>query len=77
MILATITIALVAGGTGAIPGIPRAYLGTSEVIVTIMMNYIVLYVAMPGLSLPKEIMQYHPSIREGAMRLIRHRGLLS
>ena len=28
----------------AIPGILRAYLGTSEVIVTIMMNYIVLYV---------------------------------
>ena len=32
---------------GAIPGILRAYLGTSEVIVTIMMNYIVLYVEMP------------------------------
>ena len=29
----------------AIPGILRAYLGTSEVIVTIMMNYIILYVA--------------------------------
>ena len=45
MILATIVIALIAGGiVGAIPGILRAYLGTSEVIVTIMMNYIVLYV---------------------------------
>ena len=37
---------MVAGGiAGAIPGILRAYLGTSEVIVTIMMNYIILYVA--------------------------------
>ena len=36
MILATIVIALIAGGIiGAIPGILRAYLGTSEVIVTI------------------------------------------
>lgn len=44
-LLATVVIALVAGGIiGAIPGILRAYLGTSEVIVTIMMNYIVLYV---------------------------------
>ena len=43
MILATIVIALIAGGiVGAIPGILRAYLGTSEVIVTIMMNYICL-----------------------------------
>ena len=37
----TVIIALIAGGiVGAIPGILRAYLGTSEVIVTIMMNYI-------------------------------------
>ena len=44
----TVIIALIAGGiVGAIPGILRAYLGTSEVIVTIMMNYIVLYVEMP------------------------------
>lgn len=44
MILCTIVIAAVAGGiAGAIPGILRAYLGTSEVIVTIMMNYIILY----------------------------------
>ena len=42
MILATIVIARLLGGiVGAIPGILRAYLGTSEVIVTIMMNYIV------------------------------------
>lgn len=35
---------MLAGGiAGAIPGILRAYLGTSEVIVTIMMNYILLY----------------------------------
>ena len=59
MILATIVIALVAGGiVGAIPGILRAYLGTSEVIVTIMMNYIVLYVGNAFIhSFPKEIMQ--------------------
>ena len=45
-IICTVIIGLVAGGiAGAIPGILRAYLGTSEVIVTIMMNYIILYVA--------------------------------
>ena len=45
MILATVIIGVVAGGlVGAIPGFLRAYFGTSEVIVTIMVNYIVLYV---------------------------------
>ncbi|MGT2911836.1 ABC transporter permease [Streptococcus cameli] len=40
----TIVVACVAGGfAGAIPGALRAYLGTSEVIVTIMLNYIILY----------------------------------
>lgn len=35
---------LVAGGiTSATPGILRAFLGTSEVVVTIMMNYTILY----------------------------------
>ncbi|MFW5457559.1 ABC transporter permease [Streptococcus hyovaginalis] len=44
MIIMTIIIAILAGGiAGAIPGILRAYLGTSEVIVTIMMNYIILF----------------------------------
>lgn len=44
LLFATIVIGLVAGGlVGAIPGILRAFLGTSEVIVTIMMNYIILY----------------------------------
>lgn len=44
MIVMTILIGILAGGiVGAIPGLLRAYLGTSEVIVTIMMNYIVLY----------------------------------
>ena len=43
---------------GAIPGILRAYLGTSEVIVTIMMNYIVLYVGNAFIhAFPKDIMQ--------------------
>ena len=43
-IVCTVIIGLVAGGiTGAVPGILRAFLGTSEVIVTIMMNYIILY----------------------------------
>lgn len=46
MIICTVIIGLVAGAVvGAIPGILRAYLGTSEVIVTIMMNYIVLYIS--------------------------------
>lgn len=45
MILMTVIIGLVVGGlVGAIPGILKAYLGTSEVIVTIMMNYIILYI---------------------------------
>ena len=44
MIPITVLIAAIAGGfIGAIPGFLRAYLGTSEVIITIMMNYIVLY----------------------------------
>lgn len=44
MLILTVIIAAVAGGViGAIPGFLRAYLGTSEVIVTIMMNYIVLF----------------------------------
>jgi len=59
LILATVVIALVAGGiVGAIPGFLRAYLGTSEVIVTIMMNYIVLYTSNAFIhSFPKDIMQ--------------------
>ncbi|GAB6647575.1 ABC transporter permease [Streptococcus uberis] len=45
LILCTVIIGMVAGGiAGAIPGILRAFLGTSEVIVTIMMNYIILYI---------------------------------
>lgn len=44
LILITVFLAMLAGGVaGAIPGFLRAYLGTSEVIVTIMMNYIILY----------------------------------
>lgn len=44
LLLCTVLIGMLAGGiAGAIPGILRAYLGTSEVIVTIMMNYIILY----------------------------------
>ncbi|MGT2828551.1 ABC transporter permease [Streptococcus hillyeri] len=44
LVLATVVIAMIAGGlAGAIPGFLRAFLGTSEVIVTIMMNYILLY----------------------------------
>lgn len=43
-VICTVAVGLIAGGiVGAIPGILRAYLGTSEVIVTIMMNYIVLH----------------------------------
>ena len=46
------------GIVGAIPGVLRAYLGTSEVIVTIMMNYIVLYVGNAFIHhFPKDIMQ--------------------
>ena len=58
-VICTVIIGLVAGGiAGAIPGILRAYLGTSEVIVTIMMNYIVLYVGNAFIhAFPKDIMQ--------------------
>ena len=69
MILATVVIAAVAGGIiGAIPGILRAYLGTSEVIVTIMMNYIVLYVGNAMIhSFPKSVMQsIDSSVKVGA-----------
>ncbi|MGT2846340.1 ABC transporter permease [Streptococcus massiliensis] len=59
MIPMTILIAIVSGGIiGAIPGVLRAYLGTSEVIVTIMMNYIVLYVSNAFIHhFPKSVMQ--------------------
>ncbi|VED67451.1 sugar ABC transporter permease [Streptococcus australis] len=44
MIPLTVLVAAIAGGViGLIPGLLRAFLGTSEVIVTIMMNYIVLF----------------------------------
>lgn len=44
MIPMTVIIAAIAGGiVGFIPGVLRAVLGTSEVIVTIMMNYTILY----------------------------------
>lgn len=44
MIPGTVIVAALAGGVvGLIPGVLRAFLGTSEVIVTIMMNYIVLF----------------------------------
>ena len=50
--------ALAGGIIGAIPGVLRAYLGTSEVIVTIMMNYIVLFVGNAFIrSFPKSVMQ--------------------
>ncbi|MEW4353741.1 ABC transporter permease [Streptococcus pneumoniae] len=69
MIPMTIIIGMVSGGIiGAIPGILRAYLGTSEVIVTIMMNYIVLYVGNAFIrSFPKSVMQsVDSSIKVGA-----------
>ncbi|MBP2623120.1 ABC transporter permease [Streptococcus oricebi] len=69
MIPLTVLLAAVAGGlVGALPGFLRAYLGTSEVIVTIMMNYIVLYVGNAFIhSFPKKVMQsIDSSIRVGA-----------
>ena len=66
MIPMTILLAILAGGiVGAIPGVLRAYLGTSEVIVTIMMNYIVLYVGNAFIhSFPKAIMQSTDSSKQ-------------
>ncbi|MEO1768670.1 MULTISPECIES: ABC transporter permease [Enterococcus] len=43
--LAIIAGALAGAAAAAIPGVLRAFFGTSEVIVTIMMNYVLLYVA--------------------------------
>ncbi len=43
--LCVIAGALAGALAGAVPGFLRAYFGTSEVIVTIMMNYIVLYLS--------------------------------
>lgn len=43
--LAVIAGALAGAAAAAIPGVLRAYFGTSEVIVTIMMNYILLYIS--------------------------------
>lgn len=60
MIICTVLIGIVSGGVvGAIPGFLRAYFGTSEVIVTIMMNYIVLYVTNDFIhnAFSKDIMQ--------------------
>lgn len=60
LILLTVLIAMLAGGVaGAIPGVLRAYLGTSEVIVTIMMNYIILYSgnAIIQNAFPKSVMR--------------------
>lgn len=60
MILMTVLIAAVSGGiVGAIPGFLRAFLGTSEVIVTIMMNYIILFAgnAVIQHAFPKAIMR--------------------
>lgn len=60
MILMTILIAMIAGGiAGAIPGVLRAYLGTSEVIVTIMLNYIMLYTGNAVIQnfFPEEVMR--------------------
>lgn len=60
MILMTVLIAAVSGGiVGAIPGFLRAFLGTSEVIVTIMMNYIILFAgnAVIQHAFPKVIMR--------------------
>ena len=79
MIICTILIALVAGGiVGAIPGVLRAYLGTSEVIVTIMMNYIVLYVGNAFIHSPRKLcrVQIHPSESE-LMLPTKHLGWLN
>ncbi|MDO4666976.1 MAG: ABC transporter permease [Streptococcus sp.] len=58
MIPSTVIVAAIVGGiAGAIPGILRAYLGASEVIVTIMMNYIILFAGNAIVrNFPKNIM---------------------
>jgi len=58
MLPLTVLVAAVAGGLiGLIPGLLRAFLGTSEVIVTIMMNYIVLFAGNEIIrNFPKKLM---------------------
>ena len=78
MILATIVIALIAGGiVRSDSRYLRAYLGTSEVIVTIMMNYIVLYVGNAFIhAFPKDF-DYKVQIRPfvlGLTQPTRHLG---
>jgi simple sugar transport system permease protein len=60
---------LVGGGVGAVPGVLRARFGASEVIVTIMLNFIVLaflnWIVSAKLHLPETL--HTPSINAGAV----------
>ena len=73
MIPLTVLVAAIAGGfIGLIPGILRAFLGTSEVIVTIMMNYIVLFAGneSSGTSLKSSWSILNPVLQLGQMQVI-------
>ena len=71
--LAIIAGALAGAVAAAIPGLLRAYFGTSEVIVTIMMNYVLLYTAN---HLVNNVMSPDIISNKGVTKIVGTNGLL-
>ncbi|MFR3683551.1 MAG: ABC transporter permease [Enterococcus sp.] len=71
--LAIIAGALAGAVAAAIPGLLRAYFGTSEVIVTIMMNYVLLYTAN---HLVNNVMSPDIISNKGVTKIVGANGLL-
>ncbi|WP_309297204.1 ABC transporter permease [Lapidilactobacillus luobeiensis] len=71
--LAIIAGALAGAIMGAIPGFLRAFFGTSEVIVTIMLNYVALYLST---YLMQEVMPAHFRSSQDATKMISHHATL-
>ncbi|GCF94280.1 ABC transporter permease [Enterococcus florum] len=76
--IVVVTLAIIAGAlagaaAAAIPGVLRAYFGTSEVIVTIMMNYVLLYV---GNHIVNNVMSEEIISNKGVTKLVGMNGTL-
>ncbi|OJG66446.1 ABC transporter permease [Enterococcus malodoratus] len=71
--LAIIAGALAGALAAAIPGLLRAYFGTSEVIVTIMMNYVLLYMAN---HIVNNVMSPEIISNKGVTKIVGANGLL-
>ncbi|WP_461219030.1 ABC transporter permease [Lapidilactobacillus salsurivasis] len=71
--LAIIAGALAGAIMGAIPGFLRAFFGTSEVIVTIMLNYVALYLST---YLMQDVMPAHFRTSQDATKMISHHATL-